>query len=140
MRILTVCLGNICRSPYAASVLSHHGGASVEIRSAGLRSKWAGMPAHERMLGLAAARGYDLTGHRAVRVAPDLLEWANVILAMDRAVLTGLRGQMDANTPRRFALALYLGDRDVPDPYGGDEAAFAACADIIEAGARQHIA
>ncbi|MGW1086847.1 arsenate reductase/protein-tyrosine-phosphatase family protein [Streptomyces sp. NPDC002596] len=95
------------------------------------------MPAHERMLGLAAARGYDLTGHRAVQVGPDLLERAIVILAMDRAVLTELRGQMDADVPPRFAL--YLGDRDVPDPYGGDEVAFAACADIIEAAARQHL-
>lgn len=57
------------------------------------------MPAHEQMLGLAAARGYDLTGHRAVQVGPDLLERAIVILAMDRAVLTELRGQMDADVP-----------------------------------------
>lgn len=39
MRILTVCLRNIYRSPYAAGVLSHHGGESVEVRPAGLRNK-----------------------------------------------------------------------------------------------------
>ncbi|MFD7026535.1 low molecular weight phosphatase family protein [Streptomyces sp. NPDC059917] len=33
-RILTVCLGNICRSPLAAVILARHGGAAVEVRSA----------------------------------------------------------------------------------------------------------
>lgn len=136
MHILTVCLGNICRSPYAASVLAHHGGATVSVRSAGLRDKWAGHPAHERMLHLAAARGYDLTSHRAVQVSPALLEWADIVLAMDRAVLSELHGQAGPNTGR---LALYLGNRDVPDPYGGDEHAFTACADLIETAAPQHL-
>ncbi|MEU2432473.1 MULTISPECIES: low molecular weight protein-tyrosine-phosphatase [unclassified Streptomyces] len=137
MRILTVCLGNICRSPYAASVLAYHGGATVEVRSAGLRDKWAGMPAHERMLELAAARGFDLTAHRAMRVTLELVGWADVVLAMDRAVLTELGGQADDTTIHKFAL--YLGDRDVPDPYGGDSAAFTACADVIEAAVNQHL-
>lgn len=137
MRILTVCLGNICRSPYAACVLAHHGGATVAVRSAGLRGKWTGSPAHERMLHLAAARGYDLTGHRAVQVSPALLEWADIVLAMDRTVLSELRGRTGPNTTGE--LALYLGNRDVPDPYGGDENAFTACADLIEAAVQRHL-
>ncbi|MGW3056427.1 arsenate reductase/protein-tyrosine-phosphatase family protein [Streptomyces goshikiensis] len=47
-RILTVCIGNICRSPLAAAVLAQRGGADVEVRSAGLCDKWAGGPAHPR--------------------------------------------------------------------------------------------
>jgi protein-tyrosine phosphatase len=136
MRILTVCLGNICRSPYAASVLAHHGGVTMSVRSAGLRGKWAGGPAHARMLHVATARGYDLTGHRAVQVSSALLEWADLVLAMDRVVLGELRGRTGPNIGQ---LALYLGNRDVPDPYGGDENAFTACADLIEEAAPQHL-
>lgn len=137
MHILIVCLGNICRSPYAASVLTHHAGPPVEVRSAGLRDKWSGMPAHERMLELAAARGFELTTHRAVQVTADLMQWADVILAMDRAVLAELRSQADKTTAAKFAL--YLGDQDVPDPYKGDAAAFTACANTIEAAAPRHL-
>ncbi|MCW8101729.1 low molecular weight protein-tyrosine-phosphatase [Streptomyces tauricus] len=136
MRILTVCLGNICRSPYAAAILTHHGGTTVLVRSAGLRDKWAGRPAHQEMLRLAATRGYDLTGHRATQVTPDLLVWADLVLAMDRAVLDELHA---FHGPHTATLALYLGEGDVPDPYCGDEHAFRACADLIEAAAPQHV-
>ncbi|MFE7037206.1 low molecular weight phosphotyrosine protein phosphatase [Streptomyces sp. NPDC057621] len=102
----------------------------------GLRDKWAGGPAHEEMFRLAAARGYDLTGHRATQVAPELMAWADLVLAMDRAVLDELRtlSSPDIGTP-----SLYLGEGDVPDPYRGDEQAFRACADLIEAAASQHL-
>lgn len=137
-RILTVCLGNICRSPYAASVLQHHGGRDVEVRSAGLRDKWAGLPAHDEMLAIAVARGFDLTGHRATQVTPELIEWADAVVAMDRRVLDELRGRASAVSATK--LALYLGNgQDVPDPYGGEEPDFTACADLIEEGAHRHV-
>jgi protein-tyrosine phosphatase len=138
MRILTVCLGNICRSPYAACVLAQDGGAAVRVRSAGLIDMWVGMPAHPSMIAVAADRGYDLSAHRAVQVRPDLMEWADVVLAMDRAVLTELRRLTDRATAHK--LALFLDDRDVLDPYGGDDEAFTACAATIEEGAPRHLA
>ncbi|MEU6375493.1 low molecular weight protein-tyrosine-phosphatase [Streptomyces sp. NPDC046909] len=135
--ILTVCLGNICRSPYAAIVLQYGGGPAVDACSAGLRDKWAGRPAHEEMLELAAARGFDLTGHRATQVTTELMEWADVVLAMDHKVLDELRSQAD---PTVFGkMALYLDDQDVPDPYGGTKDGFAHAADLIEQGAHRHL-
>lgn len=56
-RILTVCLGNYCRSPLAAAVLTQLGGTAVEVRSAGIRDKWVGQPAHPVMVEAAAERG-----------------------------------------------------------------------------------
>ncbi|MEV0254753.1 low molecular weight phosphotyrosine protein phosphatase [Streptomyces sp. NPDC050732] len=114
MHILTVCLGNICCSPYAACVLAHRGGPAVEVRSAGLRDKWVGMPAHRYMIAIAAAHGYDLRSHRATQMSTTLLEWADTVLAMDRAVLTELRGCTDEAIAGK--LALFLGDQDVADP------------------------
>ncbi|MBV9026462.1 MAG: low molecular weight phosphotyrosine protein phosphatase [Streptomycetaceae bacterium] len=136
-RILTVCLGNHCRSPLAAVVLTQLGGPAVDVRSAGLCGKWVGQPAHPAMVAAAAQRGYDLTSHRSVQVSPELLAWADVILAMDHANLAALQGLADVRTAAK--LALYLGDRDVPDPWGQDDEAFAICAGIIEAGARRHL-
>ncbi|AZP14736.1 low molecular weight phosphotyrosine protein phosphatase [Streptomyces aquilus] len=135
--ILTVCLGNICRSPYAASVLQHRGSWAVDARSAGLSDKWTGQPAHEEMLELAAARGFDLAGHRATQVTPELLEWADVVLAMDYKVLDELRRQAD---PTVFGkITFYLDDQDVPDPYDGTTDDFARAADLIQQGAHRHL-
>ncbi|MFB7508551.1 arsenate-mycothiol transferase ArsC [Streptomyces broussonetiae] len=39
-KVLTVCLGNYCRSPFAELVLAHRGGAELKVRSAGLIGKW----------------------------------------------------------------------------------------------------
>lgn len=87
-RLLTVCLGNHCRSPLAAAVLNRLGGVAVETRSAGIRGKWAGHPAHTEMVRAAADRGYDLTPHRGVPLNRELLEWAELVLAMDTALLS----------------------------------------------------
>lgn len=136
-RFLTVCLGNHCRSPLAAAVLGQLGGQAVDVRSAGLRDKWAGHPAHPLMVTAVAARGYDLTPHRGAHLTPALLDWADTVLAMDGDNLTALRALATPHTEPK--LSLYLGDRDVPDPWGKDENAFAAVIDLIEEGATRHL-
>ncbi|MFE1776002.1 low molecular weight protein-tyrosine-phosphatase [Streptomyces sp. NPDC059008] len=136
-RLLTVCLGNHCRSPLAAAVLAKVGGPAVEIRSAGIRDRWVGKPAHPAMVTAAAARGYDLTAHRGAHITHDLLEWSDLVLAMDTSNLTDLRSLTDERTVAK--LALYLGDRDVPDPWGKPEEAFTAVVALIEDGATQHL-
>ena len=65
------------------------------------------------------------------------MEWADLILEMDRANLTALRGLAGARTAPK--LALYFGDRDVPDPWGKSYDAFTACVEIVQAGARQRL-
>ncbi|MGA6189178.1 low molecular weight protein-tyrosine-phosphatase [Nocardia iowensis] len=132
-----MCLGNICRSPLAAAVLAQHGGAAVEVRSAGLAAKWVGRPADPPMIAVARAHGYDLTTHRACALSAALLQWADVILAMDHTVLTALRDRADEHT--RPKLSLYLGDRDVPDPFGHPAEAFEKCVALIESGADHHV-
>ncbi|MGW7021777.1 low molecular weight protein-tyrosine-phosphatase [Streptomyces decoyicus] len=136
-RLLTVCLGNHCRSPLAAVVLAELGGPAVEVRSAGTRDKWVGHPAHREMVSAAAARGYDLTAHRGVRISRDLLEWADTILAMDTGNLSALRTLADERTAPK--LGLYLTDRGVPDPWGKGQEAFAAVVTLVEDGAARHL-
>lgn len=136
-RILVVCLGNHCRSPFAAAVLTHLGGPTPRVQSAGLHPKWVGKPAHPAMIAAANNLGYDLTEHRGTLVNDDLMRWADVILGMDRSNLTALHRLADAIT--RPKLALYLGDQDVPDPWGKPDEVFATCARIIHDGAPRHL-
>ncbi|KRV47401.1 protein tyrosine phosphatase [Wenjunlia vitaminophila] len=136
-RLLTVCLGNHCRSPVAALVLGELGGRAVEVRSAGTRDKWVGHPAHTQMVHAAAAAGYDLTAHRGVHLNRGLLEWADIVLAMDAgilAVVRALAGEVTGTT-----LGPYLEDRDVPDPWGKEPAAFADVVRLIEDGAPRNL-
>ncbi|GGQ70195.1 arsenate reductase/protein-tyrosine-phosphatase family protein [Kitasatospora griseola] len=135
-RILVVCLGNYCRSPFAARVLSDLGGDAVEVRSAGLIGTW--QEAHPEMVAVAAVLGYDLTGHHPAPVTPELIEWADQVLAMDHAVLDRLYALVgpDSTTEMR----LYLDhDRDVPDPMGRSAVEFVYCALLIEAGAANRL-
>ncbi|WP_336112732.1 low molecular weight protein-tyrosine-phosphatase [Streptomyces sp. PTD9-10] len=136
-KVLTVCLGNRCRSPFAEIVLARRGGADLEVRSAGLIGKWQGEPADKSMVNAARRLGHDLTEHRGQQITLDMVDWADSILAMDAAILETLRTICgDANTPK---LALYLGDHNVPDPIGKDDATFDSCAVLIEAGTALHI-
>ncbi|MFE6052800.1 low molecular weight phosphotyrosine protein phosphatase [Kitasatospora sp. NPDC056446] len=135
-RILVVCLGNYCRSPLGGRILANLGGDTVDVRSAGLIDKWT--QAHPEMTAAATTLGYDLTEHRPQQVTRDLIDWADLVLAMDHSVLEQLHGIAGPDTTTE--IRLYLDhDRDVPDPMGRPAAEFAACALLIEAGAAPHL-
>ena len=134
-RVLVVCLGNHCRSPLGAAALARHGPPGTEVRSAGLAAKHQGRPAHPAMIQAAAALGYDLAGHLGAQVTAQMLDWADLVLAMDRAVLAELRALAGGRASPE--LRLYAEGRDVPDPWGKDADAFSACAQLIEEAARQ---
>ena len=90
------------------------------------------------MITAAADLGYDLTAHRGVALTPELLTWADTILAMDHAVLDQLHQQADPAD--RLKIRLYLDGADVPDPWDKPATAFAECAALILQGADQHLA
>lgn len=136
-KLLAVCLGNYCRSPFAELALARRGGAAVTVRSAGLIGKWRDQPTNPSMINAARRLGFDLTLHRAQQITLKMLEWADDILAMDAAVLDTLRAV--AGEPYAGKLGLYLGDRDVPDPMGRGDEVFHDCAVLIEAGTALHI-
>lgn len=136
--LLVVCLGNYCRSPFAQLALARRGGPRTAVRSAGLIGKWQDQPAHPVMINAARRLGYDLAAHRAQQISLDMLDWADMVLAMDASVLTVLRAVCGADNESK--LGLYLGDQDVPDPMGRSDAEFHECAVLIEAGTALHTA
>jgi protein-tyrosine phosphatase len=140
MKILFVDAGNYCRSPAAEAVCRAQAskagfGDRVEFGSAGLKDKHVGDTADPRTIEACASRGYDLGDFRCREIAPADFDAAELILAMDRENLRQLEARRPAgNTPR---IELFLGDREVPDPYFGEADGFALMMDQIEAGARR---
>lgn len=145
MRILLVCLGNICRSPTAEAVL--RGIAAQEapdlnliVDSAGTANYHPGSPPDRRSQAAARKRAYDLSGLRARQVRDEDFASFDLILAMDRSNLQDLRQRAPRETRERIQLFLdYAPEqalREVPDPYYGGPSGFEDVLDLIEAASR----
>jgi protein-tyrosine phosphatase len=157
IRILFVCLGNICRSPTAEGVmreLVREAGLedAIELDSAGTGGWHVGEPPDERATETAHARGITLEGAAREVRAEDFDDF-DLILAMDSSNLTDLR-QIARDDQAREKVRLLRefdpasagsGDLDVPDPYYGGPRGFedvldlvqAACVGLLDAAARQ---
>lgn len=144
VRVLFVCLGNICRSPTAEAIvrerLARAGlDRAVEVDSAGTGSWHIGKAPDARAQQAGAERGYSLEGVRARQVAPDDFHQFDYVLAMDEANLADL--EMMRPDDARAELRLFLdfhpqgGVRDVPDPYYGGEQGFTHVLDLVEGAA-----
>jgi protein-tyrosine phosphatase len=97
LRVLFLCTGNTCRSPLAAIALRAEladDAGSVEVSSAGTAAT-PGQPASEGSRRVAAADGFDLSGHRARAVTADMVRAADFVFVMSgahRAVVEPLAG------------------------------------------------
>lgn len=142
MRILFVCLGNICRSPTAEGVLRHKLAAAglgqrVQVASAGTGDWHVGKAPDARTQAAALARGYDLSAQRAQQASAADFDAYDLILAMDHANLAQLERLRPAHNQTPLALFLpHTGQplEDVPDPYYGGEDGFEQVLSLIEAG------
>src|SRR5262249_3012868 len=108
VRLLFVCLGNICRSPTAEGVMRHvveEAGMQdeIELDSAGTGSWHVGSAPDERATAAARGRGVTLAG-AARQVRPRDFEDFDLILAMDRANLRDLRTLADDEADGRIRL------------------------------------
>lgn len=145
MKILFVCMGNICRSPSAEAVLRSIAAReapdlSIEVDSAGTAGYHIGEPPDARSQEAAQRRGYDLAPLRARVVAPEDFERFDLILAMDSSNLLALQRRAPPALRTRVRLFLEfapeVGTTDVPDPYYGGSTGFEEVLDLVEAAAR----
>jgi len=143
LRVLFVCMGNICRSPTAEGVLRAKLEAAdlagrVEIDSAGTHGYHVGGPPDPRTVAHALRRGYDLSGLRARLVTNADFDAFDLILAMDDDNLAELRLLHAEQGGAAPALLMdHAPDhprRHVPDPYYGQADAFETVLDTVEAG------
>ena len=139
MKVLFVCLGNICRSPTAEGVMRALAGDCMEVDSAGASGWHDGNPPDARSVAAAAARGVDLSAQRSRKVVDADFERFDLIVAMDGSNLANLRDMAPTQGRAELVLLLdYLPDqplRDVPDPYYGGPDGFKQVVDMIEGGA-----
>ncbi len=138
MRVLFVCLGNICRSPTAEAVLRRKAelaGVDLEVDSAGTGPWHVGEAPDARAQQFAARRGYDLSALRGRQVSAEDFQRFDLILAMDAANLRHLRALRPAQGGARLDLYLrHVGEsvEDVPDPYYGGDQGFEQVLDLLE--------
>jgi len=113
MRVICVCLGNICRSPAAEGVLRTLA-PDWNVASAGTGGWHVGDPPYGPMQAAAKARGYDISDLRAAQFSAADFHKYDLIVAMDaqnQSDIEDLRPN-GSNTP-----VILFADQDVPDPY-----------------------
>jgi protein-tyrosine phosphatase len=147
VRVLFVCLGNICRSPTAEGVMrflvTDSSLPGLEIDSAGTAAYHAGESPDRRSTAAAARRGIALAG-AARQVTLDDFERFDLLVAMDRSNRAGLLALApDEHAAARVRLlrefdpeSVAAGELDVPDPYYGGSRGFDDVLDIVTAGCR----
>jgi protein-tyrosine phosphatase len=140
IRVLMVCLGNICRSPTAHGVMqkqieNNQLMECIEVDSAGTGDWHCGERPDPRTLAAAALRGYALDSLRARQVVASDFESFDYIFAMDQMNLAELRAQCPPQHLSKLQLLLDHANSDleaVPDPYYSGEAGFELVLDLVE--------
>jgi protein-tyrosine phosphatase len=141
LRLLFVCMGNICRSPTAHGVMRHKVRLAgleraVAVGSAGTHGWHEGNPPDERAMAHARRRGYDLADLRARPLRPADFEHADLLLVMDARNLDDARAIGAAAHHGKLRLLTEFGlvhrAAEVPDPYYGGAAGFEHVLDLVE--------
>ena len=144
-RVCLVCLGNICRSPMAETVLRAEMAAAgldgaVVVDSAGTGDWHVGDAMDPDARQALAGRGQDGSAHRARQFESSWLAERDLILAMDSRNLADLRRMAraqgeDTDRIRLFGEVGEIGGRDIPDPWGGGPDEFGHVLDLLGAAA-----
>jgi low molecular weight protein-tyrosine phosphatase len=145
VRVLFVCMGNICRSPTAQGVFEHLvKGAGltslIQIDSAGTHAYHVGEPPDVRATQAARKRNIDLGSQRARPVTGDDFLVFDYVLAMDRSNYDDLMSLCPPGHRSKLRLFLEfangLAEDEVPDPYYGGITGFERVLDLIELASR----
>ena len=139
MRILMVCLGNICRSPIAEGVLQHKAdlkGLGWVVESAGTESYHVGEPPHRLSQKICLQNGIDISHLRARKFTRADVDRYDLIYAMAGDVLHEIH-RTSVSVGSRHHIGLFLEDlnpgmdQSVPDPYYGGEDGYHHVFDLV---------
>lgn len=128
MKILMVCLGNICRSPLAEGILKtkvEEEGLNWEVESAGTGSWHIGELPDSRSIATARKNGIDITDQRARQFKASDLDYFDLILTMDHSNYNNVL-QLASAENQRQKVAMIMNfvspdtNQSVPDPYWND--------------------
>lgn len=144
VKVLFVCMGNICRSPLAHGLFEHRveeAGLSkaISIDSAGTHAYHVGNTPDPRSQQTAKRHGIDLSAQRARQVRESDFEQFDYVIAMDRDNHAILSAQCPAEHRHKLKLFLefapQLSETEVPDPYYGGDSGFEHVYQLIDAAA-----
>jgi protein-tyrosine phosphatase len=140
MKLLFVCLGNICRSPAAENIMNHLAdktGVSDRIQcdSAGTANYHTGSPPDRRMQAAATKRNIHIIGSARQFTTADFIAF-DLILAMDRENYQNIlaldpQGQYRDKVKLMCDFATHHSDKEVPDPYYGGAEGFDYVIDLL---------
>ena len=145
VRVLFVCMGNICRSPTAEGVFRKLLEESVpefdiEVDSAGTHAYHIGEPPDARSQAAALKRGVDISGLRGRQATFQDFHEFDYVIAMDSDNLRRLQAIRPKQARGQLRLLLEYapeaGALDVPDPYYGGAGGFERVLDLVEQGGR----
>jgi protein-tyrosine phosphatase len=118
--VLFICLGNVCRSPFAGRLLAAHGLGGVSVDSAGFIGPGRAPP--EEAIAAAKALGLDHADHCSKIVTASMLAAADVVFVFDRGNVRRLRSAHGARLDRTFWIGDFdpewAGKRAIIDPWG----------------------
>jgi protein-tyrosine phosphatase len=141
MKILMVCLGNICRSPLAEGILAHkakEAGLNWTVDSAGTNGYHIGEAPHKLSQKVAGLNGIDICSQRSRRFVAEDLQRYDKIYAMASDVVDDMKRiagkNWDDNKIDLLLNELHPGsDEDVPDPWYGEEPGYHDVYKLIDA-------
>ncbi len=147
MKILMVCLGNICRSPLAEGILQEkakQAGLNWTVHSAGTNGYHTGEAPHHLSIKVAAENGIDISKQRSRKFTAADFDQYDRIYAMAEDVLDDMKQiakrSFSEQKAKLLLEELYPGqNRDVPDPWYGPEAGYHAVFALIEKACNQII-
>ncbi len=140
MKILMVCLGNICRSPLAEGILKHKiykAGLEWNVESAGTNGYHTGEPPHPLSIKVALQNGIDISHQRSrIFVSEDFNQF-DLIYAMANDVIDAMKqiagANFEASKVKLLLNDLYPGqNKNVPDPWSGPEKGYHEAYAIID--------
>ena len=140
MKILMVCLGNICRSPLAEGILQHKAtlaGLNWKVESAGTNGYHNGEAPHHICQKLSKVNGIDISNQRSRQIKKNDFENYDLLYAMSDDVMFDMRriagDKFEVGNVKLFLEELMPGKKtDVPDPWYGGEDGFIEVYELIE--------
>ena len=140
MKILMVCLGNICRSPLAEGILKHkvqQKGLDWVVESAGTNNYHIGEPPHRLSQKVARLNGIDICEQRARKFVKEDFDRYDKIYAMASDVIDDIKWiageKYDPSKVELFLNELYPGrNKDLPDPWYGPEPGYHEVFELID--------
>ncbi|MDW2075384.1 low molecular weight phosphotyrosine protein phosphatase [Vibrio sp. 1863] len=133
-KILVVCVGNICRSPFGEHALKQRL-PSKQVDSAGLgaeKSGLVGKPADPMAVEVSDGLGMDLSGHQSQQLTSSLCAQYDLILVMEKGHIEALTEIAPEARGKTMLFGEWIGKKDIPDPYRQSKEAFDYAYQLIE--------